>query len=173
MLNFIYFLILVILISAGAASLSLAPWVPTRQKDLERIFDLAGLKNGEFFYDLGCGNGKVLLFGGRRYQGANFLGLELAPLLYLICKFRRGLSGLLNVQFRLKNLYQENLAKADVVYIFAAAPEKLTGRIIDKLKKELKQGSRIITYAFPIKGWSPVRIDKPKPNDIAIYLYRI
>ncbi len=170
----IFLLIFLVICSSSIAlaSYSLAPWVPTRKKDLERISQLANLKAGEVFYDLGCGDGRVAIYINDNYQ-AKAIGLELALPFYLICKMRQLFSKNKNLSFKFKNLFKENLSKADAIYIFAQSRNKLKGKIIKKLKNELKTNARVITYAFPIEGWQPVIADKPAEKDITIYLYKI
>lgn len=158
------------LLSVGYASLSLAPWVPSRKKDLPRIFKLAGLKPGEKFYDLGCGNGRLAIYAANNFQ-AQAIGVELALPLYFVCVIRRLFNGNKLLIFKLKNLFKENLSSADVVYIFGM-PDKLKTKMREKLERELKLGARVITYAFPIKDWTPEIVDKPNERDISIYLYK-
>jgi SAM-dependent methyltransferase len=172
---FIYFLVFSVifcLLTVGLSSLSLAPWLPTRKEDFERICRLAQLRPGEIFYDLGCGTGGLLAHAGRNY-GVRAIGLELSLPLCLICRARRMFGRAGGARFKFKNLYRENLAKADVVYLFAQSRRKLRGALLEKLKKELKPGARVITYVFPIAEWIPDAVDKPGKNDLAIYKYVI
>ncbi len=151
MFNFILLLLVVFcLLTVAWASASLAPWLPTRKRDFGRICRLARFRPGEIFYDLGCGDGRLLAYAGRRYE-VNAIGLELSLPFYLLCACRRllGLAG--GARFKFRDLYRENLSGADVVYIFAQSRRKLRGRLIEKLKNELKPGARVITYVFPVK----------------------
>lgn len=157
-------------LSVGYAYLSFAPWVPSRKKDLIRIFKLADLKPGETFYDLGCGNGRLVVYAAENFP-VKAIGLELAIPLYLICAIRKFFRRNKNLHFKLKNLFSEYLSDADVVYIFGM-PDKLKTKLKEKLEIELKPGARVITYAFPFTDWAPVKIDKPTENDISIYLYK-
>ena len=166
----IFLFIVIVVISAAVAGFSFAPWVPAWKKDLPRIFKLAQLKRGEIFYDLGCGNGKVVLYANK-YFNAKAVGLEISLPLYFVCKIRQLFNFNENLKFKYKNLYKENLSDADAVYLFGM-PDKME-KIRRKLEKELKPGSRVISYVFPVSGWEPVAIDKPKSQDISIYLYRI
>jgi len=160
------------LFSVGQASLSLAPWLPTKKGDFARICRLADMKPGEVFYDLGCGDGRLLSYAARHY-GVRAIGLELSLPFYFICQIRRLCGRWKNVRCKYKNLYRENLADADVVYIFAESRRKFKGALPDKLKSELRPGSRVITYVFPIAEWTPDAIDKPGEKDLAIYRYKI
>lgn len=153
------------------AFLSLAPWLPARKKDLKRIFKLADLKPGEIFYDLGCGDGKIVIYAAKHYS-AKAIGIELALPLYLICKIRQLFNYKKNITIKFKNLFQENLRDANVVYVFGMK-SKLKNKLKQKLEKELKQGARVISYSFPIKGWTPKIIDKPTERDLKIYLYEL
>src|SRR5436190_906790 len=73
--------------------LSLAPWVPTRKRDLERILRLAALKSGETFYELGCGDARVARYVARQRPDVHVVGIEMSPILYAIARlltaFRR------------------------------------------------------------------------------------
>jgi len=166
------FIIWLILLTLALTALSLAPWVPTRKNDLERVKTIANLTKGQIFYDLGCGDGRVSAYIGKNSE-AKAIGIELAVPFYIICKIRKLIYKDDNLEFKLKSLFQEDLRQADAVYLFAANSKKLTGKIIEKLAKELKPCAKVISYAFPINSWTAKLIDKPTPNDVTIYLYEI
>lgn len=150
--------------AAGAG----APWVPTWKKDFERIFKLANLKPEETFIELGCGNGRVCRAVAAR-TNARVIGVELSLLQFLIAVFQAKLSRLKNIQIKFGNAFNQDLSKIDVVYMFLMPEtyEKIRG----KLEKELKPGSRVISYVWPIPGWEPTAIDEA-PNSQKIYLYQ-
>lgn len=166
----IYIALALALGSTAWAARSFAPWVPTWKKDLPRIFRLAQLQPGEVFYDLGCGNGKVVVYAVRHYA-VQAIGVELSVPLWCYCVVRRWLAGATNAQFRFGNLFRQNLTNADVVYVFGM-PQSLQKKLLAKLQRELKPGARVISYTFAIHGLQPVAVDKPTPKDITIYLYQ-
>jgi hypothetical protein len=168
--NVLSVILIIFGISIAWAGLSLAPWVPTRKKDLKRIGDLADLKAGEIFYDLGSGDGRLVVYISKRYS-VKSIGIEIALPFYLISKFRQWLNKSEGINFKLRNVFSENLSEADVVYIFPQSAEKLTGKIIAKFNNELKSGARVVTYAFPIKEWVAEKVNKPTAKDLPIYLY--
>ena len=151
--------------------LSFAPWVPSRGRDLKRIFKLADLRPGQIFYDLGCGNGRVVIYAADNFE-AKAIGLEISLPFYLICKLRQVLNKQSNIEFKFKNLYKENLAAADVVYFFGM-PHTLNEKFYLKLKQELRPGTKIISYSFKLYNLEPKIIDKPSKKDLPIYLYEI
>jgi len=152
------------------AILSLAPWVPSRKKDLKRIFKIANLKPNEIFYDLGCGDGRIIFYAHRNFN-VKSIGIELALPLFLICKIRQIFHSNKNILFKYKSLFKEDLSKADVIYVFAL-PRTLEKKLKQKLEKELKPGARVISYCFSIKGLKPKVIDKPDQKANSIYLYQ-
>ena len=81
-------IIAVLMFSLAFSSLSLAPWVPTRKRDLKRAFKLAGLKPGEIFYDLGSGTGTTV-FGASAEVGVKATGIELALPMYLFSVLKK------------------------------------------------------------------------------------
>ncbi len=169
-ISLIKIIIWLILLTLAITALSLAPWVPTKRKDLERIKKIANLKDGDVFYDLGCGDGRVTSYISKNPK-ITTVGIELAIPFYFICKLRELFNTEGNLNFKLKSLFQEDLSDANIVYIFAANSKKMSGKLVEKLERELKPGTKVISYAFPIKEWSPKKIDQTNKKDIAIYLY--
>lgn len=165
-------IVLIFLVPVAIGAWSMAPWVPAWRKDLSRIMALAQLKPGEIFYDLGCGNGKVVLYAAEHFA-VNAVGVEIAWPLWLVCKIRaiqsRQKSG--QVKFILGNLFKQDLRQADVVYVFGM-PKKLQDKLRTKFERELKPGARVISYAFHVEGWTPAKTDKPTPQDMSIFLYQ-
>lgn len=147
-----------------------APWVPLWKRDVRRMLDLAQVKPGEILYDLGAGDGRIIITAAKEYQ-ASATGFEIAVLPYFLAYIKIILLGLRG-QARLKyrNFFKEDLSQADVICVFLTPPamEKLK----PKFDKELKTGARIVSYAFDIKGWTKTKIDKPKEKSTAIYLYQ-
>lgn len=162
----LYFLFL------AMAGRSFAPWVPARRRDMERILRLSELKDGEKFYDLGCGDGRVALYAARKMPGARVVGIEMAPPLWIWCALRKLLLSVENITFKLKNLFTQDLSDADVVYFFGM-PKTIKNKLKHKLEKELKPGARVLSYAFQIDGWNPSKIDKPSEKDVTVYVYEM
>ncbi len=160
----------VLLISSAVAGWSFAPWVPIWTKDLPRVFALAKLQPNEIFYDLGCGNGKTVLYAAQHYN-VTAIGIEMSLPLWLVCIWRQLWRRQPRVKFILGNLFKQDLRKADVVYVFGM-PDNLKKKLRGKLEQELKPGSRVISYTFKIVGWQETIKDKPSPKDMAIYLYQ-
>ncbi len=150
---------------------SFAPWVPCWKKDMKRIFALADLKKNEIFYDLGCGTGKTVIYAGKNSQ-AEAIGVEISFILFLICKIKQAFTRNKNIKFKWKNLFKEDLSQADVIYFFGM-PKNINSRLKEKLQKECKEGTRIISYVFSIEGLTLIKKDKPTEKDLAIYLYKI
>jgi len=161
-----------ILLTLAITALSLAPWVPTRKKDLPRVLKIADLKPGELFYDLGCGDGRVAFYISEN-SPAKAIGIELAIPFFVYCRLKNYFLKNPRLEFKLKNIYRENLNNAKVVYLFAANSQKLNEKLVNKLLTELPNGAKIISYAFPILSLKASQIDKPDNNDVAIYLYDI
>lgn len=170
-LFFIIFLFILIIVfgTAAFASLKAAPFVPTRGKDIKRFLDFAQVKPGQLVYDLGAGDGRLVLALARDYK-AQVVGFELSLLPYLWAKIKikfSGLSDRANIVY--KDFYQADISKANTVVCF------LTPMAMNKLKpkfeKELKKNARVVSYAFEIKGWPNREVSKPDPNETAIYLH--
>lgn len=163
----IYLVLLLLLGTFAYAGLSAAPWVPTRKRHIDRALSLADMKQGETFVDLGCGDGRLVVAAARR--GFRSIGYEISLIPYLLALVRR-FPVRDRCQIRYQSLWKADLRNADVVYIFLM-PES-TDKLIEKFRREMKPGSRIISYVWQLHGWEPEKIDVVK-NDLKLYLYRV
>lgn len=141
------------------------PWVPTQAARLERALDLAGLQPGETFYDLGCGDGRVLVAAARR--GARAIGIEVPPIHCAAAQIRARLAGVGGrVSIRWGNFYRHALAGADVVFWYGHS--RYTAKMQAHLARTLQEGARLVSINIDFPGWQPAAIDKPT----LIFLYR-
>lgn len=165
-------LILTLALFTAFTARSFAPWVPCRSRDLKRIAKLADFRRGDIFYDLGCGTGKTVFYMAKHYN-VQAIGLEISLPLLLLCLVKKYLFYQKEkIIFKWKNLFNENLAKADIIYFFGI-PKTVNDKLKEKIKKEATPGTKIISYAFKINELHPEKVSKPAENDLSIYLYKI
>lgn len=164
-----YFLMTIMFIFLGSfayAGIKAAPWFPTWSRDIERFLILAEIKPGDRFYDLGCGDGKLVFAAAK--AGAKATGFEISLLPYLIALAHSWNTRDSNIRFR--DFWNINLSDADIVYLFLTP--KFNPKAKEKLEKELRPGTKIIAYTWPIEGWEPLKKDFQKGRP-PMYLYEI
>jgi len=157
-----------ILISMQLARKSAAPFFPSARSTLALAMRAAELKPGETFYDLGAGTGTSLLVAEQEF-GARAVGSEINLLPYCVAKVRLFLRRS-RAAMRFQNLFTQDVRGADVVFCFLA--ERVLARVAEKLRRELKPGARIVSYAFTLPGMAPEKI-VPVHGAWKLYLYRI
>ena len=148
--------------------LTAAPWVPTSQNDIKRFLKIAAIQQGQKFYDLGCGDGRIIVAAIK--EGANAEGFEISPFPYLLSLFRFFFLKNHKAKIRYENFWGKGLGDADIIY-FYLMPEAIP-KLKLKLESELKKGTKIISFAWPINGWDPVAVDIIKGR-LNFYLYQI
>ncbi len=142
-------LIIVIVISIFLADFFGAPWVPTPRKLVPRMLTLAEVGPDDVVYDLGCGDGRILITAARKY-GARAVGIEIDPLRYLWCQIMVTLFGVRDrVIVVYGNIFTENYHPATVVTCFLR--QRTNNKLEKKLLAELKPGTRVVsnTFIFP------------------------
>ena len=137
---------------------SLAPYVVSPQQIVDKMLEAASLKPGETVYDLGCGDGRVLITAAQRYR-AKAVGVELSP---SVAKSAEDNVKRFNLQNDVKviqgDLMAVNLAPADVVTIYLETASNDLLR--PNLEKYLRPGARVISYEFPVPGWKVKHVEK-------------
>ncbi|PIW67800.1 SAM-dependent methyltransferase [bacterium (Candidatus Moisslbacteria) CG12_big_fil_rev_8_21_14_0_65_36_11] len=167
-LAFVVFLF--ISLSASKGIFFGAPWVPINKKSLGHLIKILNLKPEDVLYDLGSGDGRILIRAVLKYDFKKAVGIEVSGFLCFWSKFKIWIEGLGDKIFIKKgNLFKQNLSEASVVvlYLMPETSEKLK----NKLKKETRPGTRIFSVAFPLIGWQPDEVIK-KEGYHPIYFYK-
>jgi SAM-dependent methyltransferase len=142
------------------------PWAKIPKENIFKIFEEIKLSKNSLVYDLGCGDGRVILAAEK--FGFRARGFELSLYPYLKAKFEI-LIGQSRAEVVRKNFFKENLSQADAVFIFLTGKALL--KLSQKLKHELKPGATVISYGFALPGWQAVRVINTRPS--LTYIYKI
>ncbi len=147
---------------------SISPFVRSSEKDVERMLRMANLKKGEILYDLGSGDGRIVIAAAKKY-GVKAVGIELQEDLVKETQKKIHELGLeKDVKIIHGDLLIKNISKADVVTLYLT--EDANEKLVPKLKKELKPGNRIISHRFKIPNWTPIKVNTEGPHKIYLYI---
>ncbi len=156
------------------------PFVPTPMDVVDKMLELAEVKKGDVVYDLGSGDGRIVIRAAKKY-GVRAVGIEMDRL--LLDKARKdakaaGVSHL--VEFRAEDAMKVDLTKATVVTLYMLP--WFNEAMKPSFKKYLKPGARIVAHDFGIEGWEPdksVKLTDPEKkvggliHYHTLYLWRI
>lgn len=150
----------------------LAPFVASPQRVVDRMLEMAQPKPSETVYDLGCGDGRVLITAAQRFN-ARAVGVELDEKLVQRANLRIAEASLQGrVRVVQGDLLEADLTGADVVilYLLTMSNEQLRPR----LEKMLKPGARVVSYSYQIPGWKANKIERTEEqHGRTIYLYEM
>lgn len=142
-----------------------APWWRTNKKTALAICKLADIKKEDIIYDLGCGDGEVLIAIAK--MGASGVGVEIDPMRFLIAKIRVNFLGFGNkIKIKKKNFFKEDLSQASVIIVYLVP--KALNQLVPKFRKELKKGTRIVSYRYEIEGLKLIK--KDSKNSLGLYV---
>ena len=152
---------------------TLAPDYPTPQTVVDQMLTVAGVRPGEMVYDLGCGDGRIVIAAAQKFR-ARAVGIEIRRDIYEGTLARVASLGLSDqVRIVHGNALKYDLSPADVVtlYLLTSSNERLK----PILEKDLKPSARVVSHDFEIRGWKPVTVNKMVVDGHAhtIYLYRL
>lgn len=128
-----------------------APYVATKDEFISKVLKKAGAKKGKVFYELGSGDGRVVMAAAK--LGTRSFGIEQSWLRVWYSRYKAKRLGLKNAFFFHGDIFQRNYYPADLIYIFLLP--KGVKKLEPKLKKELKKGSKVITQTFHFPTWEP------------------
>ena len=149
--------ILLVVISLYWTRIVGGPWVPSSMQVIHRMLDMAEVGPNDTVYDLGCGDGRVLVAAAKRYH-AQAVGIEIDPIRYLWCQILISVLGLRKqVKIIFGNLFNADLSKADIVVCYLM-PDALS-KLEKKLKTELEPGKRIVSNKFSFPTLEMVKKD--------------
>ncbi len=145
------------------------PYVPTDQAVVEEMLRMAGVKAGDVVYDLGCGDGRIVITAAKKF-GATGVGVDLNPQRIQEANANAREAGVTDkVKFVEGNLFDFDFSKANVVTMYLLPSVNL--KLRPKLQKELKPGSRIVSHDFDMGDWEAEQVVEKK--NATIYLWTI
>ncbi|MCX8009137.1 MAG: 50S ribosomal protein L11 methyltransferase [Patescibacteria group bacterium] len=142
-----------------------APFVPSSQKTAKRMIELAGITSDSIIYDLGSGNGRLLLLASKR-GGKKIIGIEINPLLVLFTKLRIFLSRRKHIHCIWGDFWRTDISDADIIFVYLL-PWKMD-KLAEKIKKETKPGTTIVSNSFIFPHWPIAKEDK----DAHVYVFK-
>ncbi|MGZ9224057.1 MAG: hypothetical protein ACXW4M_00725 [Anaerolineales bacterium] len=156
------------------------PPVPTKPERIRKALKLVNLQPNEVLYDLGAGDGRVLLIAAREF-GAKAVGIEVGPIQCALIWLRAVASGFGDqIQIRWANFYKADLRDADVVFVYATSKEVV--KLASHLEKQMKKGSRVVSISADFSEWEPSAFDDrdlifvyqmpPKSGSLTTYLLK-
>jgi len=144
-------------------------WEPTPHEVVKEMLALAGVKSGDIVYDLGCGDGRIVIAAARDF-GARGVGIDIDPQRIAESQENAKAAGVTDrVKFREDDLFEAEIREATVVTLFLWPSLNL--KLRPKLQKDLKPGTRIVSYIHDMGDWPAEK--QVKAGWREIYLWTI
>lgn len=150
----------------------LAPYLPTPNVIVDRMLQFGSLKPNEKMYDLGSGDGRIVIMAAQKYL-ADAVGIEFDYDLVRESQNKIKRAGLKNAGIILGDIFDQDYSDAALVtvYLLPASNDKLA----PMLEKQLKKGTRIVAHDFPFSAWTPTKTetihDDGEGRSHTLYLY--
>jgi uncharacterized protein (TIGR03000 family) len=154
-------------------------FVPTPPEVIDAMMKLAKVGEDDVVYDLGCGDGSLVIAAVKQFHAKRGVGIDLDPQRIREAKAKAKEAGVEDkVEFRQGNVLEvDDIAKATVVMLYMS--DEMNQKLMPILQKQLKPGARIVSHRFTMGGWQPdktVTVDLPQediPEEKLIHLWTI
>jgi precorrin-6B methylase 2 len=167
--------LLLFMLAAGTSRIAAAqrptldvPYVPTPQAVVERMLVLANVGKGDMLYDLGSGDGRIVITAAKRY-GARGVGIDLDPARIREARenaSKAGVDG--QVRFVAGDLFKADLSDADVVTLYLL--NSVNRDLRPQLWRQLKVGARVVSHAFDMgTEWPPEKTEQVDGSNIFVW----
>ena len=148
------------------------PYVPTPPNVVDEMLTLAGVKKNDVLYDLGCGDGRLVITAVSKYGAKRGFGVDIDPQRIAESNANAKTAGVTDrVSFAVQDLFQTDLSEASVVTLYLLPAVNL--RLRPKLLSELKPGTRVVSHSFDMGDWKPDKTVTVKPGGQILYLWTI
>jgi len=152
----------------------IVPYVPTPQEVVDRMLELAQVKKGDVVYDLGSGDGRIVVTAAKKY-GVKAIGFEIDPQRIKESHENIKKAGVENlVEIRQQDIRTVDLSAANVLTMYLLTEVNLMIR--PNIWKQMKPGSRIVSHDFDMAEWKPLKTEHIKDGsswDHTLYLWQI
>jgi trans-aconitate methyltransferase len=169
---------ILLLIAALAAALAAQTPAPRREPDVPyepstpaivaAMLKLAETGKGDVVYDLGCGDGRIVIAAVKDFGAAQGVGIDIDPQRIKEARENARHAGVTRrVQFRNEDLFEASIAPATVVMLYLWPEVNL--RLRAKLQKELKPGTRIVSHSHSMGDWKPEKQGEAGGHNIYLW----
>ena len=166
--------LLLFLLVLAAAQTPRAPFVATPPDVVDRMLTFAGVKSSDVVYDLGCGDGRIVIAAAREF-GARGVGVDINPALVEEARRNAALARVEHlVTFRVEDALTTDVSDATVVTLYLLASQNVALR--PALMKQLRPGARVVSHNFAMGDWQPDVVDTFTSADRqtrTLYMWRI
>ncbi len=146
----------------------IVPFVPTPQEVVDKMIELAGVKKGDVVYDLGSGDGRIVITAAKK--GAKAVGFEIDGDLVKQSRDNIRKAGVQEqAEIRQQDILTVDLSAASVVTMYLLPDVNL--KLKPNLLSQLKPGSRVVSHAFDMGDWKPDRTERVDGR--TLYLWTI
>ena len=129
------------------------PYVPTTEQAVEAMLELAKVTRNDVVYDLGCGDGRIVITAAKKY-GARGVGIDINPERIAEARANAKKAGVEHlVKFIEQDLFEADIREASVVTLFLLSSVNL--KLRPKLLADLKPGTRVVSNTFDMGDWKP------------------
>jgi protein-L-isoaspartate O-methyltransferase len=157
-----------------AQPISLAPSSATPPDVVDRMLTMAGVGPNDVVYDLGCGDGRIVIAAALKF-GARGVGVDIDPTLVARAQTEARTAGVTErVTFTVQDAMTVDVTPATVVTLYLLAASNVKLRPI--LTKQLRPGARIVSHNYPIGDWEPDQVDTftdARGTTRTLFLWRI
>ena len=135
----------------------LAPYLPTPPDVVERMLLLAQVSSDDLLYDLGCGDGRILITAAQRF-GARGFGVDIEPYWVEECE-RNAREAKVDhlLTFVAQDALTVDLAPATVLTMYLV--DWSTSKVLPMIQRSMKPGTRVVSHSFPIPEWTPSKVE--------------
>ena len=152
---------------------SLAPFVPTPQDVVDRMLELAGVTSDDVVYDLGCGDGRIVITAAQRF-GARGVGVDIDPQRIADSNANAERAGVEHlVRFIEQDAMTVDVSEATVVTLYLLSSSNL--KLRPQLTSQLRPGARIVSHAFSMGDWEAHQVDRftdERGNTRTLFLWK-
>ncbi|BBD71721.1 50S ribosomal protein L11 methyltransferase [Sulfodiicoccus acidiphilus] len=150
------------------------PYVPTPERVVKQMLEIAKVSPGDVVYDLGCGDGRVVVTAAKDFNVKKAVGVEINDERIREVQDnikKNGVEG--RVQVIKGNFFEVDVSEATVVTMFLLT--NVNEMLRPKLEKELRPGTRVISHEFEMRGWTPKQVVRVEDGNMThtVYLYVI
>ena len=148
------------------------PYVPTPQNVVDEMLTLANVTTNDVVYDLGCGDGRLVITAVKKFGAKRGFGVDIDPQRIAESNENAKTAGVTDrVSFAVQDLFQTDLKDATVVTLYLLPAVNL--KLRPKLLSDLKPGTRVVSHSFDMGDWKPDKTITVQPGGQTLHLWTI